>query len=542
MHPALIKLLKLRFRSFGRRMVRSAKTPRGAVLLGLGVLMLAMWLGPTLAMTFMDGQPRSNPETVRTIIPLALLGFCLLQVVSGNHEKSVNFSPAEVDFLFSGPFTRRELLAYKLSAGMARAVLVSLLLSVTLLRHSTFWIAALVGYFLTLVFIQLSSTSLVLIGQTVSQHAYTRARKAFLLVVLVALAAGAWQASSAAAGRGLLHQIKEFGAAPVGLCLLAPFQLYSRTITAEKLIPDLLLWGTAAASFNLALLGLVMWLDVNYLESAVAVSRKLYGRMQRARRGGVGWAVRQSDARWRLPVLPWLQGAGPIAWKQLMHAMRNSRGLLFFLILFGAATCPMLLVQQKGQGIPPGALAGNLLFLTIILTRMLPFDFRGDLDHLDWLKSLPIGAAAVASGQLVTPVLLMTSIHWLILGGMAALVYGSPTVLLAMAVFCPLLNWLLFGSENLIFLLYPSRMVSATPGDLQFFGRAMLGVFAKMCFLSAFCGTAAAAGALAFAISGGSWIVALAMAWLVLAGLAVGIVPCVAWAYRRFDVSMDTPA
>ncbi len=303
-----------------------------------------------------------------------------------------------------------------------------------------------------------------------------------------------------------------------------------------------MLRGVAAARLTVALLTLVMWLDVNYLGWAVAVSRKLYGGLKRARRGGVGWAVTQADARWHLPVLPWLRGAGPIAWKQLMRAMRNSRGLLIFLIILGAVTCPMLLVQQKGQSIPVGVLAGNLFFMTIILTRMLPFDFRGDLDHLDWLKSLPIGAAAVASGQLVTPALLMTSIHWLILGGTAALVHGSPTVLLAMAVFCPPLNWLLFGSENLIFLLFPARMVSATPGDLQFFGRAMLELFAKMCFLLAFCGTAAAAGALAFAISGGSWIVTLAVAWLVLAGLAVGIVPCVAWAYRRFDVSIDTPA
>ncbi len=542
MHPALIKLLKLRCRSFGRKIVRGAKTPRGAVLLGLGVLMIVMWLGPALVMAVMGVQPRSNPETVRSILPLVLMGFCLLQVVSGSHEKMVNFSPAEVDFLFSGPFTRRELLVYKLSTSTGGALFFALMFSVVMLPHSTFWIAALLGYFLTAGFIQLSSMSLVMIGQTVSQQAYTRARKAFLLVVVLLLAAGAWQASSAAAEHGPLQQIKQFGETPVGLCLLAPFQLYSHTITAEALFPDLLLWATAAASLNLALLALVMWLDVNYLESAAAISQKLYARIQRVRRGGLGWAATPSAARWHLPVLPWLRGAGPIAWRQLMHAMRNTRGLLFFLIILTAVTCPMLLVRQKGPGIPPGFLAGNLFFLTIILTRMLPFDFRGDLDHLDWLKSLPIGSTAVASGQLVTPVLLMTSIHWLLLGGMAALIDGSPTILLAMALFCPPLNWLLFGSENLIFLLFPARMVSATPGDLQFFGRAMLELFAKMCSLLVFCGIAAAVAALAFAISGGSWIVALAVAWLVLAGLAVGIVPCVAWAYRRFDVSLDTPA
>ena len=52
-----------------------------------------------------------------SVVPAALLGLLLMALFTATRQEGIVFSPAEVDFLFSGPFTRRQLLFYKLFAG-----------------------------------------------------------------------------------------------------------------------------------------------------------------------------------------------------------------------------------------------------------------------------------------------------------------------------------------------------------------------------------------------------------------------------------------
>jgi len=99
----------------------------------------------------------------------------------------------------------------------------------------------------------------------------------------------------------------------------------------------------------------------------------------------------------------------------------------------------------------------------------LRFDFRGDLDQIDHLKSLPVSGAAVSVGQLVTPTLLMSLCHLAIVGSVLGVMRRSDPVLLTAAVLCVPFNALLFGVENFIFLLFPTR-AAMTPGDFQGYG------------------------------------------------------------------------
>ena len=55
-------------------------------------------------------------------------------------------------------------------------------------------------------------------------------------------------------------------------------------------------------------------------------------------------------------------------------------------------------------------LAPVAVWLTLFLTTMLPFDFRGDIDRLALLKTLPLPPWRLAIGQLLAPVLLMTAL------------------------------------------------------------------------------------------------------------------------------------
>jgi hypothetical protein len=284
------------------------------------------------------------------------------------------------------------------------------------------------------------------------------------------------------------------------------------------------------------------------MESSIAVNRKIYRRLQQMRRSGGIVSAGKTTARVRLPRLPWLGGAGPIARKQLISAVRIAPGAVIFLL---AMVVPMGIAMfamrgvgsegNKGYEVVGTVVPVMLVFTTVMFTRMLPFDFRGDLDQMDWLKSLPLRPAAIAAGQIAVPTLAMTLFHWLIFGAAAVFLAGPLSVLALAAAYAIPFNFLVFALENLVFLLFPSRMMSATPGDLQHVGRTMVEMMVKMLVLVACCGAAAGFGAIAYLVCGSSWIAAVAVSWSVLALQCAILVPCVAAAYRKFDVSVDTP-
>src|SRR4051812_34325007 len=110
--PALIQLLRLQGIGFVRRLWRAIKRPKGGVLFGFGVVFFILWLG----LSIVTGRMQQNAlESVRTVAPLLLLGVCLLTAVTSAGDKAIAFTPGEVDFLFPGPFPRRQLLLFKLT-------------------------------------------------------------------------------------------------------------------------------------------------------------------------------------------------------------------------------------------------------------------------------------------------------------------------------------------------------------------------------------------------------------------------------------------
>jgi hypothetical protein len=118
------------------------------------------------------------------------------------------------------------------------------------------------------------------------------------------------------------------------------------------------------------------------------------------------------------------------------------------------------------------ATAGTLAFYTfLLLPTALRFDFRRDLDRLAILKGLPISPAAAAIGQTLAPVLIATLFQCLVLAfTIATRSLPLHHLFTAMLVMVPL-NVLVFGIDNLIYLLYPYRMQQE---GLEIFVRTML--------------------------------------------------------------------
>ena len=555
MDRALFTLMKLQARAAMRRTVRGIRSVRGAAFFAVGLIVFALWLGPTLLSLFLVRREAADPETVRRYVPAALLLACAASLM-GTGDKALVFSPAEVNFLFPGPFTRRQLLGYKLVKAAVGAGAMGAFMSLALLRYAHFWLAALVGSFLSLFLVHLFTTCVVIVGQTVSATAYTRGRRVALAVVVAAAVLAVGPAVVAGGGGDLSTLVQRFADSTAGKVLLAPFQPFGRTFTATSAFPELLLWGAIAAGVNGALLALTLWLDANYLEAAAAASERVYERMQRVRSGGGAAAFGAGAAgngggergaagrlgafasRLRVPRLPWLAGAGPVAWRQLTTVARRSGGLLFVLVLSAGVFVTFYFAHHRGANVQRAIFPGVGWF-TLLLVVNLKFDFRGDLDQLPWLKSLPLRPWAVVVGQMAAPVLLLVACHLVIFLAAAAMLPALRATLLAAALLALPFDVVLLAVENLLFLLAPSRG-PAVPGELGTMGRQVVLIVVKLLAVAVACGVAAGLAAVTMALTR-SPAAALAVAFVVLTVEGMALLPLVALAYDRFDPSVDTP-
>jgi Putative ABC exporter len=409
--------------------------------------------------------------------------------------------------------------------------------------------AGYVGVVLTLFFLWLFSAVVSLLGSVLGARANTRRRQAVLAVLLalgLVLLLSLGRDLFALDGKELLRRVE---ASPVLQTALAPLDWFVRSATAQVLWPDLVEYTGLALAVDAAMVLVVLALDAHYLEASAAASERIYARLQRARRGGGvfgAWRGSGESPRFSLPSLPWWGGVGPTTWRQAVTAVRSLRGLLLFLLIFGGVLVTTPLALSLGGDRPSQPAVGGLLAVALLgvslvsLPTMMPFDFRGDLDRMDLLKSLPVAPWRLAVGQLLAPVALLGAIQLGALACIQALWGGAAVLLLYTVILAWPLDFLVFGIDNLLFLWFPNRQLVATPGDFQFMGRQLLMLLAKFVALGVPAVVAVVAGGVVYFLSRQHWAAALAAA-LVLTGFAVPLVPALAFAFRSFDVSRDMP-
>jgi hypothetical protein len=561
---ALWLLIGLQLRGWLRYLVRSLLTLKGALLALVGVMVFIPWLASVLLLPHNHGP---SPEQILRYGPAGLLVYCLVSGLFGSQEGAVYFNPSEIDFLFTGPFSRRQLLAYKIASSFVVALPSTVIVAALFRMHAAWYLAAYVGLVLLFLFMQLFAMAVSLLASTVGARLYSRGRKFALLAVLALAALGIWQAvregaredNEADAG-GLTEALARLERSGVWQTVSQPLRWYFEAFLAND-AAGLLRSALPALLELLVLLGVVFFLDAQYLEASAASSARIYARLQRLRRRGPSGAIEaRGSPRFSLPSLPWWGGIGPVLWRQLTTALRGvGAPTIVFLMLVGLLLGPMLApLASPGGARAPAVLASlvgiGVLWLTVFLPGvMLHYDFRGDVDQMVVLKTLPLPAWRLAVAQILTPMMLMTVFQWAVLAGAFVLTLIQPAgegptipigeALLTGAAFAVPFNFLVFAVENGLFLLFPTRPLTAVaPGDFQALGRSVLFAFAKLTLLGAVALMASGIGALAYLVTGGSWTAALAVAWLVTATAAAAMVPLVALAFQAFDVSRDTPA
>ncbi len=531
MHPALWKLCRLRIRARLRRWARGWKTPRGIILTLVGLVFFGFWMAGVLVQGF--GQQRADPAIVRTNLSLGLLTMCLLNLIFSGDGKAIVFSPPELDFLVPGPFRRRDLLIYKLASTIGAAALMGLIFATAFLRYVTWWAAGFVGIFAAYLFILLFDMTLGMTVQWIGALAYNRTRKLVALAAIILVAVALVPAVKEAQVDGLDGFVAGLRSSTAGRVVLAPFDVFSRAITAERLWRELPLWGSLALLIDLALIALLLRLDASYEEASYAASQKRYEKLQRARAGGGSVTM---TARWRLPRFPRWAGAGPVARRQALHLLRSSPRLLLVLALMSIGFWPMLLFNEEQRSVAPMGLS-VLAWVNFMLVMAFPFGLRGDLDHVEQFKTLPLRPMAIVVGEMLPVTLFIAAINGVALGALFVADDGHRGLLTAAAALNLPVVAVTVAMESLLFMAFPYRQ---TAGDPHQMARMMLLMLFRMLALLGVGIIAGGAGLAAYLLGG--WPAAVAAAGVALLVLAAILLWFAAVLFERFDVSIDMPA
>lgn len=545
-YAALALLMGFGVKSRARQIGRAFRTVRGVLAFTFGVAIFGSWLAMSLVGLIMGAGAETHRqtvfdhlpvETIQIYIALLLLGYCLITFFFRKQGAGVQFKPAEVDFLFGGPYGRREILLYKLLGLAGSVVFSALIFSVFLSWMPIPWPILFLGLALAIVFAILLNVLASIATLALATRLHRRSWRVAATVAVLALGAGAYALVHSAGMGNVTERGLEVARSPLGQIILAPFLVYARAVTALD-YAAFSVHAAMAVAINLGVVGLILYFDADYYESSIDASRKTYERLRRMREGDLFGADVTRRGSWNLPEFPRLGGVGPVAWRQALTAVRSLPRLLFLLGLF-VLPGAFLFIGDHRHEFAQWILSYLALMLLIFVPSAFRFDFRSDLNKMSWLKALPVPSWAVVVGQLAPAVLVLVAIEALLIALIAGMA-GRPTYLAWLPVL-PGAAFILFGIENAIFLFFPTRRFAMYPGDFQNLGYTYLVAFAKIMVLGVVFGAVAAvAAALRYLLLVPIPIISLVVAALLLC-IAMACIPVLTYAYNRFDPSVDTP-
>ena len=539
MDQALFRLLVMRLRGGFRQRLIQLKSLRGLLFFGVLVaiiyLLVVTYSSPSepgsMADAALDRQALS--AQIKTFMPISMLAMSLLTVALTTGP-TFHFSPAEINFLFTGPFRRRDLILYKFGAYVAGATLSSALIAVFTREQTGSAISAFLAALLTITFVQLNSAVIVMASQTLEGSRLARLRYP-VIALLGAAAVFSIFYTWALPDRSFFDLLSAFRHSWVGTIILLPYIAFAELFVSSSLL-NLAFWASIALLINAALLRAVIKLDARTTDRALSENTRESVRWERVKQGGSYWATQRAEAPSyrRSPV--W-GGLGPIAWRQALNLARNS--LKVVVVFVGIAACAGPLAAAIGIPLTdPRTLTVFYTFFGFILPRTLVCDFRGDLSRMEIYKTLPIAPWRICAGQLVVQVLVTYAIVLSLIASIIVTETGSVTLgALAIAAFALPLTVLIYIVENTIHLLFPKKLVPMGRADFEFMGRSLVEFIAKTIVVMAAATVSAFAGYFALTALKTSLVLSALVSWITLAVIGFLALILMQFAFRRFAVA-----
>ena len=374
---------------------------------------------------------------------LVMLGGSLFK---GFLQRGLVFDPADVEFLFTGPFTQRQIVIYRLLPNYLFAIAQGALV---------FW---LVGPYLhypattsvCLVFLQIAcfhvATGAAIFAGTLSGPTHHRARwmllGSYFMVTGIYLRA-AWEIKlvpsfvSSAWMQLFFYPavtVSDLGAAP-------SFREWSLRLMRTN--PPLAQhhWEPVLAAGFLAVgavasLWFLLRIKANVFETSLETTARVAEKRLRAQQGLRAAGVVEPTRSAALPKLAFFHGVGAIVWKNLIVARRSKKELIVALVFTLVYTAPLVallhwhhnsLAQTSGAGSFDtdfdNGMVSMVAGLAFLLQWAFPFDFRRDGHHLLNFRTLPFPAITLVLAELAVPTAFCLAFQ--AFGIVALLLYGQ---------------------------------------------------------------------------------------------------------------------
>lgn len=470
------------------RQLARVRSPRylAAMVLGASYLYWAL-----IRNTRVDGGPLASLVQLDLILPV--LSALLLIAgarwwIFGADRGALAFVPAEVQFLFPAPVSRRTLIQAKLLRTQF-AILLNVLIFTVLLRggggSADSWrrAAALWVGFSVMALHRLGAS---IVRANALEHARAGWRRSIVpMVVFTALlVALAW---------GFITQIDALKAAAAIGFKQVGLEIVS---TLQQPVPSAALWPVravlaplftttpagwlAAMPWAVAILAAhflwVLQLDSAFEEAALEATQHRAERIQRFRTSQSGKARSKKGKVARIPRLR-LHGrpAMAVAWKNVAAALRGGAwrtqlisftiGLLVLAVLIRTAS-------TDAADLFVGLVVGWGAMLVFIGPSWMRFDLRLDLPRLTILKTWPLPGKQIVAAEIAAVTLLHSITIWSLMVVPITLVVMDPSLLserlsllpvvVAIALGIPLLNALMFTVQNAMALLFPAWVKMGT--------------------------------------------------------------------------------
>ncbi len=417
--------------------------------------------------------------------PKCLAGAALLMacgsVFMGFNQRGLVFEPPDLEFLFTGPFTRQQIILYRLLPNYLYAVIQSLVflaIFVSHLKHPLL-VAACLTLFQIACF-HISSAAAIFAG-TIPEDLHYRLRwmmLGFFAFVGVFYFRTAWEVRILPTfATSALAQILFYPAVSLPDLAMRPLTFFWSTgwLRSPSLFSrdfwHCVLYLAIFAAISAATLWFLLKLRGDIFEASLTSSAHAAERRSRIRHGRTYAVIHSGEVRsFARPSFAGFQGVGAIIWKNLVVAFRSRRELAistaFTLVYTGTLVALRWSLHRYGDELPPSevrafdaSLVSLLFFLSFFLQRTLPFDFRRDGDHLVGFRTLPVGPLALTLAELAVPTalcILFQALGFLILSLFARFEWY---LLLLLILVYPAVAFTLSAVWNLHYLLSATKRV-----------------------------------------------------------------------------------
>lgn len=478
-------------------------------------------------------------------------------------QRGLVFEPADIEFLFTSPFTQRQVICYRLLPNYLFAVIQSLIFLGLFSAH----LAHPLRMALCLTLFQIAcfhiATGAAIFAGVVSEELHHRIRwmllaSYFFVTALYLRVEWDFKFVPSFFSSPLL-QLLFYPAVNLPDLANAPTPYnWALALRGSGIVTAPALWRNLFVCAGFALgAGLSLWLllrlKANLFEASLAATTRTVETRLRLRQGRpAAKSVNTSAKSFGLATRSIFKGAGAIVWKNLVVMRRSRRQMLlaaaFVFIYTGFFTALLWLydhLSRKAGGAPlyearsfTTGIAWFLGMLAFFLQRMFPFDFRRDGLHLLNFRTLPASPLAFTLAEIAVPTLLCLAAQ--ACGAVPLIIYGKfdwPTLLLVLLGF-PAISLALNAVWNLHYLLAATKRVAGGASATSPVGMVLVVALSFLIFLPAGWTTIKIANhfvesqGLGFALAAGSGLTVQYLVDLLL-------VLAMARLFQAFEVSRD---